>query len=318
MRYNEAFKELQYKRQKRFILTGEESYLKDSFINAMISLNGDSNVFKYYPGDEDEAKSTLYSSTLFGEDQIVVLHYYDEMKSTGFKKIIQKYSGYLVVELSADANLKNASLIEVAGLCIHVQCSKMSEYGPEYPSWLVSKASEKNFSFINDAETFLYKKVGPDMLSLSIELEKLMVYKSAVREITPEDIEKVTSFSAITTPFDILDSLLKKDIPGALKSFEQYMLNSDSIDGLIFFFGQYFEKLYKILLMYVDKISVDGIASIVGMPAYIVRSNYLPRAIELGPNRLSQVLNQIVMMEVSSRVSGLKRNIITSFIFSFS
>ena len=317
MRFNEAFKELQFKRQKRFILTGEESYLKDSFINAMVALNGDSSVFKYYPGDEDEAKSSLYSSSLFGEDQIIILHYYDEMKSTGFKKVIQKYSGHLIIELSADANLKNASLIEVAGLCIHVQCSKMSEYSPEYPSWLVSKAAEKNFSFINDAESLLYKKVGPDMLTLSLELEKLMIYKNELKDITPEDIEKVTSFSALMTPFDILDSLLKKDIPRAIRSFDQYMLNSDSTDGLIFFFGQYFEKIYKILLMHYDKISVDGMASIIGMPAYVIRSNYLPRAIELGANRLSEILEQVVKLESASRTSTLKNSLITSFMFSF-
>ena len=141
MRFNEALKELQFKREKRFVLFGEEVHLKDLFISAARSLNP--SVLNYYPGDEIEAKSSLYSKSLFEEDQTIILNYFDDMKTAGFKDIIPKFDGLLVIIFSELANIKLKALTEIIGLCTPVKCGKMSEYGPDYPVWLVSKASEK-------------------------------------------------------------------------------------------------------------------------------------------------------------------------------
>jgi DNA polymerase-3 subunit delta len=317
MRYNEAVKELQYNRNKRFILFGEESYLKDSFIRMALNAHPDSGSFSYYPGEESEAQSTLFSSSLFDEDQIVILNYYDEMKTKGFKEIIQKYKGYIFLVLSPEANIKTAVLTEISSLCLQVQCSKMSEYTPEYPSWLVSKAAEKGYTFVEDAETLLYKKVGPDMASLSRELEKLMIYKEQSKSIVPIDIDKVVSFSVLTSNYDILDALLRKDIPKALTTFDSYIKNSDDLDGLVSFFGYFFEKLYRMLLLKADKVSPEGMSSILNISPYLIKSKYLSRANSLGLARLSQILDQIVGLEVGLRTSSIKEILIYKFIFSF-
>jgi DNA polymerase III delta subunit len=296
MRYNEAVKELQFKREKRFVLFGEETYLKDAFINGARVLN--SSVLNFYPGEEIEAKSALYSINLFEDSQLIILHYFDEMKTAGFKEIIPKYDSQLIIVLSDKANVKLKSLTEILGLCAPVKCGKMSEYGPEYPAWLVSKATEKGYSFINDAENALFKKVGPDMFLLSKELEKLMIFKEQSKSILVEDIDKVVCFSAVGSTYEILEHLLKRDIPKTLKAFDLYLKNSDDVDGLLYFLGQYFEKLYRMVLMNGNGISADGIASILNINPYIIKSN-------------------IVDLEAGLRKTSFKEKLIDKFIFSF-
>lgn len=315
MKYNEAIKELQYKRNKKFILFGEESYLKDSFIKT--ALKPDSNPYFYYPGDESEAQSTLFSSSLFDEDQIVVLYYYDDMKTKGFKDIIQKYKGHLFVVLSAEANLKTSALTEIVGFCLPVLCAKMSEYTAEYPSWLVTKASERGYLFVDDAETLLYKKVGSDMALLYKELEKLMLFKEHSKSILPADVEKVVSFSVITSNYDILDALLRKDIPKALSTLELYLKNSDDLDSVVFFLGSYFEKMYRMILLNSEKMSVEGMASILNIPAGLIRSKYLPRVASFGLQGIGQVIERLVSLEVGLRKSAIKKLLLYKFIFSF-
>jgi len=315
MRYNEALKELQYKRNKKFVLYGEESYLKDTFIRAAIK--PDYNPFFYYPGEEEEAQRTLYSSSLFDEDQFVVLYYYDEMNTKGFKDIILKYKGHLFIVLSPDANLKTTALTDIAGMCLPVQCSKMAEYTAEYPSWLVTKASEKGYLFVDDAETTLYKKVGPDMALLYRELEKLMLYKEQTKSILPADVEKVVSFSVITSNYDILDSLLRKDIPKALTTLELYLKNSDDLDGLVFFLGHYFEKMYRILLLHAEKMTPESMSSILNIPTALIKSKYLPRVMSFGLQGIAQVLERVVALEVGLRTSSVKKMLLYKFIFSF-
>ena len=317
MRYNEAIKELKYKRNKKFILMGEESYLKDNFIKMALASQPEVVSFSYYPGEEEEAQSTLYSSSLFDDDQIVILYYYDEMKTKGFKDIIQKFKGHLFLVLSPEANLKSAALTDIANLCLQVQCSKMAEYTVEYPSWLVSKAEEKGYLFVDDAETLLYKKVGPDMFMLLKELEKVMIYKEKTKTVTPDDIDRVVSFSVITSNYDILDALLKKDIPKALNTFELYRKKSDDFDGLIFFLGHYFEKLYRMLLLNADKVTPEGMASILNISPFLIKSKYLPRANSLGLSRIAHILEQVVALEAGLRLSSIKEILIYKFIFSF-
>jgi hypothetical protein len=135
-------------------LHGEESYLKESFIKVARTLN--SSVFEYYPGEEGDAKSTLFSMNLFEEEQTIILHYFDEMKIEGFKEVIPKYDGLLVISLSEEANVKTKAMTEIIGLCTPVSCAKMSEYGPDYTSWIITKASERGYIFVDGAEDAFY------------------------------------------------------------------------------------------------------------------------------------------------------------------
>lgn len=315
MRYNEALRELQFKRSNRFILYGEESYLKDSFIKAARTLN--TSVFDYYPGDEGEAKSSLFSINLFDEDQTIVLHYFDEMKTEGFKEAIPKYNGLLVISLSEDVNIKTKAMTGVIGLCTPVVCAKMSVYGPEYTSWLITKAAEQGFTFVDGSEDLLYKKVGPNMLLLSKELEKLMIFKTPSKSITVDDVEKAVGFSAEGSAFEILELLLKRDVVKVLKALDLYLKTSDDIEGLLFFLGNYFEKLYRMVLMNNSGVSVEGIASILNINPFLIRSKYLPRALSLGKERLAQCLSNIVELEAGLRNSSIKNILIDKFIFSF-
>jgi DNA polymerase-3 subunit delta len=315
MRYNEAIRDLQFKRSRRFILYGEESYLKDSFIKVIRVLN--TSVFEYYPGEESEVKSSLFSINLFDEEQAIVLHYFDEMKMDGFKEAIPKYNGLLVISLSEEANLKAKVLTEILALCTPVVCTKMSEYGPEYTSWLVTKASEHGYTFIDGSEDIFYKKVGPDMMILSKELEKLMIFKNQSKTITVDDIDRVVGFSAVGSTYEILELLLKRDIAKVLKVLDLYLKNSGDIEGLLFFLGHYFEKLYRMVLMNNSGISADGIASILNMSPYLIKSKYLPRALSLGRDKLAQCISNIVELEVGLRTSSIKNILIDKFIFSF-
>lgn len=315
MRYTEAIKELQFKRKKKFLLTGNESYLKDLFIKYLISLNSGSIIFSYYPGDEDELKSALFSYSLFEENRVIILHYFDEMKVSGLKDQINRYEDYLAVVVSDGA--KNSSFSDIIESCTQVQCLKMSEFSQDYPSWLISKASEYEFSFVDGAEDLFFKKIGPDMYMLYLELEKIMLYKGQEKIITPDDVNKVISFSESVSTYDILDNLLRKDVSKALKNFQLYIKHSDDFDGLVYFLGHYFEKLYRMIKMHSDKMSVESIASILNLSPYSVKTKYLPKAILLGFDRLSEILEQIVSLEVALRTSSIKEILINKFIFSF-
>jgi DNA polymerase III delta subunit len=144
-----------------------------------------------------------------------------------------------------------------------------------------------------------------------------MVFKEHSKSITADDIEKVVSFSAAGSTYEILELLLKRDVVKVLKVLDLYLKNSDDIEGLLFFLGHYFEKLYRMILMNSSGISADGIASILSMSPFLVKSKYLPRALSLGKERLAQCLANVVELEVGLRISSIKKILIDKFILSF-
>ena len=174
MKFNEAIKELQYRRGKRYVLTGDETYLKEVFIGTAKKLYPDSTLV-FFPEDSEEMKRAFHSD-LFEAERLIVVRHFEEVK-TDLKDLLREYSGALILAVSEEVNIKTGSVTESFGFCTPVSCGKMSEYGPDYPAWLASKASENGYLFVEDAENNLYRRVGSDMLTLSFELEKLMIFK---------------------------------------------------------------------------------------------------------------------------------------------
>lgn len=316
MRFNEAIKDLQFNRSKRYILTGEELFLKEQFEKMVLALHKDASVVFFYPGDEKEAKSALYSAGIF-DDTVVVLKYLDQMKPDGFVELIKNYDCFLLITLSEQVNLKNSFLTSVISNCTNVQCSRMSEYNADYPTWILSRAKENEYLFVDGAEDLLFKRVGPDLMALSNELTKLFIYKRDTKSVYPEDVEKVVIASALTPTYEILDNILRKDTAKALRSMEKYFQVNDDVAGLLWFLGHYFEKMYRLLLMDDQGISAEGMADILNIPPSIVRSKYLPRSKSLGKDRLGKWLDGVCTLDVKIRsYGGQEKKLLSNFIIS--
>jgi DNA polymerase-3 subunit delta len=316
VRYNDAIREVQYDRNKRFVLVGEELYLKEQFEQFLIKAHPEANLLVFYPGEELEAKSALFSAGLF-DQRIIVLRYFDQMKNKEFPDLIRGFDDYLLVTLSDQVNLKNSIITSVLGYSIPVQCNKMSEHDASYPSWILSHGTEKGFVFIDGAEDVLYRKVGPDLMTLLNELSKLMIYKQETKTIYPEDIDKVVADSATSSAYEVLDNMLRKDISKTLLSFEKFLRSSEEVLDLVLFLGRYLEKIYRILLMDEQKMTADGIASIVGIPPMLLKTRYLPRSKSLGKERIGKWYGDIAAMDAAVRIfKGDEKILFTKFIIS--
>jgi DNA polymerase III delta subunit len=313
MKFNEAIKEFQFRRSKRFILGGDEIYQKELFIDTAKNLYPEL-IFYFYPGDEATLKNAFYLN-LFETEKLIIIRHFEEFKKTNIKDWVKKYTGALIIHVSEEVNLKSATISDVLTFCTPVSCNKMAEYGPDYPTWLATKATERGYLFVEDAETKLYQKVGPDMLTLYNELEKLMIYKESNKAISPEDVEQVTTQTAAGSTYDILDNILRKDTVKIFKSLELYLKHNE-LSELVYFLSHYFEKLYKMLLMQEEKMSPESIGEILGIHPFLIKTRYLSRARSFGKDLIVQCLDRLCKMDIGLRTFPCKRILIDRFIFS--
>ena len=317
MRYSEALAALSYKREAKFTLVGPEPYLKNLFIKRVHETYSDIAIQELYSDQQDEALQILSSEGLFGA-QVVIINNFDKMRVESFKSCIAAFNGCLVLSLTDKASVSSRALSMATNGTALVECNKLRDYGTDYPLWISSQIHEAGYTAEEGVDSALFTLVGPNMFVISNELEKLFILK-ADKVITVEDISKIVSISAVGTSFEIFDFLMKKDVPKALKSLYSFMRAQDDLGSIVWFLGSYFEKMYRMLLLREQKFEMDAIADIVGIPRFMVKTKYMPRAQAFGKESLAAKIDALCNLDVQMRTfKGDKKILIEKYIVDFS
>lgn len=315
MKYSESITALKYERENRFALIGSEQFLKESFIKKAKSILLNHDIEEFWPEQSSEACSCLQSGTLFSK-QFVILHDFDKMNIKDFLDM-NNVNGIIIYSISEKANIKNREMSKILCKTTIVECDKFKEYGPEYPLWISRYINEAGYITQEGVSDLIYSKVGPNLYQLSKEINKLFMVK-ADGAITLNDIEKYVSKLSIGTSFDLLESLLKRDIKKALIDFESLSKIQDNFIDIVGFIGSYLEKLFRVFLLHEKNIDPKDIADIVGLPHFLLKTKYLPRIIPLGKNFFVIKMSELCNVDVSLRLfKGDKRIIMEKFIMSF-
>lgn len=314
MKYKQALTVLEHKHENKFVLKGSEPYLKKEFISRVKEIYPEYKIF--FPEDQTEAINLLGSGSFFESPAIIFIRF-NEMELQYFEELIKLYDSCIVASLTDKADVKSRSMTKIISDMKIVECNKLREYGIEYPLWISSKISEAGFKTPEKIDEIIFSRIGPNMSIIAHELEKLFLVKTD-KTITEEDIKNYMSQTAISSAYDIFENLLRKNIKEALRCFYSYTRNRSTFIDIIAFLGVYFEKMYRLLLLREKKFEVNDIAEIVGIPAFLVRTKYMPRAIAFGKNKIASKINEVYDLDVRLRLfKGDKKILLEKFILDF-
>ena len=232
MNYQNAVSSLHFKKETKFALVGGEPYLKKSFVKKAVNVHSDCTLYSLYPDDQEEALGLLESEDLFGA-KLFVFHLFNEMKMEAFEKAVEEYRGNLILMIGEKAGLKSRAITSILSKVAVVECKKLRDYGMDYPLWIRSTITEAGYTAPDSIDQQIFLRVGPNMSALAHELEKLFIVKSEEKVITVEDVEKIVSLTAISTAFEIFESLLKRDVSKALECFYSYSRNHGNFIEII-------------------------------------------------------------------------------------
>lgn len=316
MKYLEALRTLKYGRDTRFSLAGDEPYMKELFIENALGFMPHVEMMVFFPENEADALNFLSSGGLFGK-RLAVLKDFDKMSMEKFERVLVDSSDIIFLSLT-DKPRKSRALSSITSTTTIVECKKFREYGTEYPSWIASRASELGLMMEKGSEDVIYSMVGPDMFSLSHELDKLKLYSDG-KALTIQDVKQVITRTSKGTLFDLLNHLMKKNIKEALCVIDTYRGLNDFYIDLVAFLGSYLEKIFRILSLKEKGLSPDEISDIVGIPVFLVRTRYMPGAITLGKAAVIRALNALCDLDVQLRLfKGDRRILIDRYLMSFS
>ncbi len=317
MIYQNAVSSLRFKKATKFALVGKEPYLKESFIKTAVSFLSDCTVYKLFPEEQEEALGLLESEDLFGA-KLLVFYSFNKMKMESFERAVKDYDGNLILVIDGKASLKSRAITGILSNVVPVECKKLRDYGMDYPLWIRGNITEAGYTAPDSVDQQIFSRVGPNMFILAHELEKLFIVKAEDKNIEPEDVDEIVSLTAVSTAFELFESLLKRNVVKALECFYSYARGRDNFIEIVGFLGSYFEKMYRMLLLKEKKFKSDDIADIISIPRFLVKTRYMPRAQAFGKHKIAAKIDSVCRLNVQLRLfKGDKKVLMEKFIIEF-
>jgi len=319
MKFVEALKALQFKRESKFVLSGDEPFLKAQFVSAARKFHPGMTYFPFYRDSEDEAISTIGSASLFDGDRLVVLYGADRMDKAAIVEALGEFTdGIAIVVLTEDADGRTKAISNLISSGTQVECNRMRSYGDDYPRWIVAMATNAGYELRDNSESLVFSLIGPSMYALYNEMQKLFVYKGESKIILPDDVRRVVSHRFSNSAYDILDNILKRDTAATLRAFTSYSREHDSYIELSAFLGSYFEKLYRMAALRESGMPPDSIGDVVDIPKFLIRTKYLPKVALLGRAWIADCMARVVELDAGLRLHRVKRPYVERFLMTVS
>src|ERR1700729_1199466 len=175
--------------------------------------------------------------------------------------------------------------------------------------WLMATAESRGMKFEADAARELADALGADMMLISSELEKLMLYASDRRRITLGDVETLVLAAKQRSLYELTDAITARDKPRALALLHGLLNASDggedSAIGHLYMLARTFRQMVVILEKNVrDSRAIwQPLCQVFPMPPFAAE-DLIRQARRYGSRReLTQILRLIARADLELRSS---------------
>jgi DNA polymerase-3 subunit delta len=132
--------------------------------------------------------------------------------------------------------------------CRLVELARVDE--SEGVRWVIEAAQKENVKIDQDAARELVDALGADMMMVSRELEKLILYVNEKKRITLGDVETLVLAAKQRSLYELTDAISQKDKARALSVLEAMMSSGDGEDaaiGHLYLLARTFRQMLVIL-----------------------------------------------------------------------
>jgi DNA polymerase-3 subunit delta len=115
----------------------------------------------------------------------------------------------------------------------------------EITKWIVDKAKKENLKISFFTANYLTQQCGPELWSISNELEKLALFADN-KEITKEMIDTLCIPSLTSSIFKLTDEVAQKNVKASLKTFGILKDSGEELNGIFFMLVRHFRILTQV------------------------------------------------------------------------
>ena len=233
-----------------YYLVGQEDYFHDRFIQKITQVifpdraARDLNLTVLY-GTEDTLQQVLSAAASFpmmADRRLVIVRSFNKM-SIGDPEVLSKYLQHpqktTCLILSASEDGKARIYREIREKAVLVPCKPIREY--QIAGWLVDLAKSKNIELSPEAAQMMADHLGPHLLALEKELDKLRDFKGEGVRITLQDVAEVTGTSGADI-FALQKALAVRDLNKSLSISKRLLESGTDLININAVLFAYFKK----------------------------------------------------------------------------
>jgi DNA polymerase III delta subunit len=149
--------------------------------------------------------------------------------------------------------------------------------------WLRSRGEAMGVRFTPRAVDALVEAVGPNLLALDAEAEKLAAYCGPQATVSERDVAAVAAAGRSRSIFDLSDAVCSGDARQALRMCDLLLLQGETREGIVALLGRQVRRLWQVKRLRAAGGSEQEIGRQLSVPPFAVR-----RSIELADGRADE------------------------------
>ena len=246
MKYQELIAKLKRgKIANCYFFCGEEGYLKQEAIVLLKEM-------LIEPGAEDFDFGLLYAEDTYAREavslaetypfmskmRLIVVKDIDRFTESELKEIIEylkKPTSFtclvLVSEKVKREALDKAVYKTISSVCETVIFWRL--FDSQIPGWIEDKISREGKIMSREAAHYLFAEVGNNLLDLSGEIEKLLIYTGDRKEVTLNDVEQLIGRSRSDSIFDLLRAITRKNLRHSIEILSKLVETGEKPVGIL-------------------------------------------------------------------------------------
>jgi len=299
-----------------YLLYGEEAYLRLQYKNrlksALIS-DDDSMNYSYFEGKDTNALQVIdlaQTIPFFSDYRVIFLENTDFVKNSNDKLAEYVQSGIpdstiiVMIEQNVDKRTKLFKAIDKNGRCVEFT----TQNDATLKKWIAGKIKSENKQITERSLDIFLETVGTDMVSISMELEKLFSYTLGKDSITENDIKTVCCVRLTNRVFDMISQIGYRKASKALEIYEELLYMRESPFGILALINRQFTTMLQIKELKERGLAKANIASTIGMAPFIL-NKYLPQVDCFTKDELINVLEGCAKVDYDIKKGNIKPEI---------
>ncbi|MFQ5866576.1 MAG: DNA polymerase III subunit delta [bacterium] len=212
-----------------YFFCGEEDYLKQEAIlllkEMLIEPGAEDFDFGLLYAEDTSAREAISLAETYpsmSKRRLIVVKDIDRFVESELKEIIEylkKSASFtclvLVSEKVKREALDRAIYKTISSLCETVIFWRL--FDSEIPGWIENRISREGKIISREAAHYLFVEVGNNLLDLSGEIEKLLIYTIDRNEVTLDDVEQLIGRSRSDSIFDLLRAITRRNLRYSLE-----------------------------------------------------------------------------------------------------
>ena len=169
------------------------------------------------------------------------------------------------------------------------------------PGWVEARFRDRRVDTEAGAAQMLAEMSGPDLRSLSAEVDKLITYVGGRGRVERDDVLHAAGHSAEQNPFELQNAISAGDLPRALRIADALLAQAGNRRGealkIVGLLSSYLIKLWKLTGCLAAGVPEPQLAGQIGVPPFYVR-DYVQAARRLGTRALRQAFDALLAADM--------------------